>query len=175
MTINANRRTAMYAGVAALAAMAGAGVAWKSQSLDDMAPEAMAAFWAAEFDTPSGETLPMTAFQGKPLVINFWATWCTPCIEEMPLIDAFFRENESKGWQVLGLAIDQPSRVKQFLNQFPVQYKIGLAGLNGTELGKMLGNDVGGLPFTVVLDANGQLIQRKLGKLAPDDIKKWAA
>ncbi len=174
MTINANRRTAMYAGVAALAAMAGAGVAWKSQSLDDMAPEAMAAFWAVEFDAPSGESLPMAAFQGKPLVLNFWATWCAPCIEEMPLIDAFFRESESKGWQVLGLAIDQPSRVRQFLSQFPVHYKIGLAGLNGTELAKKLGNDVGGLPFTIVLDANGQLKQRKLGKLTADDIKKWA-
>jgi thiol-disulfide isomerase/thioredoxin len=174
MTINANRRTAMYAGVAALAALAGAGVAWKRQSVVDMAPEAMAAFWAAEFDAPNGESLAMAAFQGKPLVINFWATWCTPCIEEMPLIDAFFRENEKKGWQVLGLAIDQPSRVKQFLSQFPVNYKIGLAGLNGTELAKKLGNDVGGLPFTIVLDTNGQLKQRKLGKLTADDIKKWA-
>ncbi len=173
MMINANRRTAMYAGVAALAALAGAGAAWKRQSLVEMSPEAVAAFWSAEFDNPSGESLAMTAFQGKPLVINFWATWCTPCVEEMPLIDAFFRENESKGWQVLGLAIDQPSRVRQFLSQFPVSYKIGLAGLNGTDLAKKLGNDVGGLPFTIVLNANGQLKQRKLGKLTADDIKKW--
>lgn len=174
MTIATNRRTAMYAGVAAVATLAGVGVAWQRQSLVQMGPEALAAFWSAEFDTPSGESLGMTAFKGKPLVINFWATWCTPCIEEMPLIDAFFRENESKGWQVLGLAIDQPSRVRQFLSQFPVSYKIGLAGLNGTDLAKKLGNDVGGLPFTIVLDANGQLKQRKLGKLAADDIKKWA-
>lgn len=174
MTITTNRRIAMYVGVGALAALAGAGVAWKRQSLVDIAPEALASLWSAEFDTPSGESLPMTVFQGKPLVINFWATWCTPCVEEMPLIDAFFRENESKGWQVLGLAIDQPSRVRQFLSQFPVQYKIGLAGLTGTELAKKLGNDVGGLPFTIVLNANGQLKQRKLGKLTADDIKKWA-
>ena len=173
MTLNANRRKAMYAGVAALAAIAGAGVAWKRQELGVIAPEALNAFWAAEFDNPTGESLLMKTLQGRPLVINFWATWCTPCIEEMPLIDAFFRENESKGWQVLGLAIDQPSRVRQFLTQFPVNYKIGLAGLNGTELGKMLGNDVGGLPFTVVLNANGELMQRKLGKLTPEDIKKW--
>ena len=173
MTLNGNRRSAMYAGVAALAALAGAGVAWKRQALGAIAPEALDAFWSAEFDTPTGEPLLMKTLQGRPLVINFWATWCTPCIEEMPLIDAFFRENESKGWQVLGLAIDQPSRVRQFLTQFPVNYKIGLAGLNGTELGKMLGNDVGGLPFTVVLNADGQLILRKLGKLTADDIKKW--
>ena len=174
MTITTNRRTAMYVGAGALAALAGAGVAWKRQSLVDIAPEALASLWSAEFDTPSGESLPMTVFQGKPLVINFWATWCTPCVEEMPLIDAFFRENESKGWRVLGLAIDQPSRVRQFLSQFPVQYKIGLAGLTGTELSKKLGNDVGGLPFTIVLNANGQLKQRKLGKLTADEIKKWA-
>ena len=142
MTLTTNRRTAMYAGVAALAAIAGVGVAWKRQALGALAPEALNAFWAAEFDTPTGESLSMKSLQGRPVVINFWATWCTPCIEEMPLIDTFFRENESKGWQVLGLAIDQPSRVRQFLTQFPVNYKIGLAGLNGTELGKLLGNDV---------------------------------
>lgn len=173
MTLNVNRRVAMYAGVAALAAIGGVGVAWKSQELGAISPEALNSFWAAEFDTPAGESLSMKSLQGRPLVINFWATWCTPCIEEMPLIDAFFRENESKGWQVLGLAIDQPSRVRQFLTQFPVNYKIGLAGLNGTELGKLLGNDVGGLPFTVVLNADGQLILSKLGKLTANDIKKW--
>lgn len=173
MTLNVNRRVAMYAGVAALAAIGGVGVAWKSQELGAISPEALNSFWAAEFDTPAGESLSMKSLQGRPLVINFWATWCTPCIEEMPLIDAFFRENESKGWQVLGLAIDQPSRVRQFLTQFPVNYKIGLAGLNGTELGKLLGNDVGGLPFTVVLNADGKLILSKLGKLTANDIKKW--
>jgi thiol-disulfide isomerase/thioredoxin len=177
MMMNTNRRMVMYAGVAALAAVAGAGVAWKHQAgqvTGGIATDVMQAFWAAEFDLPTGELLPMTAFQGNPLVINFWATWCTPCIEEMPLIDAFFQEKKEKGWQVLGLAIDQPSRVRQFLSQFPVGYKIGLAGLNGTELAKRLGNDVGGLPFTVVLDSQGRLIQRKVGKLTPDDIKKWS-
>ncbi len=177
MTINTNRRMAMYVGVAALAAVAGAGIAWKRQAgqgAGDITADAMQAFWSAEFDTPTGESLPMAGFQGRPLVINFWATWCTPCIEEMPLIDDFFRQNESKGWQVVGLAIDQPSRVRQFLSQFPVAYKIGLAGLNGTELAKQLGNEVGGLPFTVVLDGQGRLIQRKVGKLTPDDIKKWS-
>lgn len=178
MTINANRRVAMYAGVAAIAAIAGAGVAWNRQAghgKSDIAAEVMQAFWAAEFDTPTGESLPMSAFQGRPLVVNFWATWCSPCVEEMPLIDVFFRQNQKNGWQVLGLAIDQPSRVRQFMGQFPVSYKIGLAGLGGTELGKILGNEVGGLPFTVVLDAQGHLIQRKMGKLTPEDIRKWTA
>ena len=174
--IEANRRKAMFAGVAALAAMAGVGLAWKHEAGQDaigLGADVMQAFWAAEFEAPTGESLAMSAFQGRPLVINFWATWCTPCIEEMPLIDAFFRENQQKGWQVLGLAIDQPSRVRQYLSQFPVQYQIGLAGMSGTEFSKLLGNDLGGLPFTVVLNGQARLIQRKLGKLTSDDIKKW--
>lgn len=175
MTLTTHRRAALYAGVAALAAVLGAGVAWRRQAGGVISPEALDAFWAATFETPSGESLSMTSLQGRPLVINFWATWCAPCIEEMPIIDDFFRQNEPKGWQVLGLAIDQPSRVRQFLNQFPVRYKIGLAGLTGTEVSKMLGNEAGGLPFTVVLDANGQLIQRKLGKLTPEDVNKWTS
>lgn len=174
MTISTNRRKAMYAGVAALAAVVGVGVAWQRQPAATKVPEELKAFWAAEFDAPGGAPLAMKAFQGRPLVINFWATWCSPCVEEMPLIDAFFRQNESKGWQVIGLAIDQPSRVRQFLAQFPVSYSIGLAGLQGTELSKQMGNSVGGLPFTVVLDAQGNLIQRKLGKLTADEIKNWA-
>jgi thiol-disulfide isomerase/thioredoxin len=173
MTLTTNRRTALYAGVAALAAVAGAGLAWKRQVGGVMSQEALSAFWASTFETPSGESMSMTTFQGRPLVINFWATWCAPCIEEMPIIDNFFRQNESKGWQVLGLAIDQPSRVRQFLSQFPVNYKIGLAGMSGTEVSKILGNEAGGLPFTVVLDANGKLIQRKLGKLTPEEVNKW--
>ena len=173
MTLNANRRKAMYLGVAALAAIVGAGVAWRRQAVS-ASPEVLNAFWEADFDTPAGVSLPMKAFQGRPLVINFWATWCAPCVEEMPLIDDFFRQNQSKGWQVVGLAIDQPSRVRQFLTQFPVSYAIGLAGLTGTALTKQLGNELGGLPFTVVLDGQGQLIQRKLGKLTADEIKNWA-
>ena len=173
MTLNANRRKAMYLGVAALAAIVGAGVAWRRQAVS-ASPEVLNAFWEADFDTPAGVSLPMKTFQGRPLVINFWATWCAPCVEEMPLIDDFFRQNQSKGWQVIGLAIDQPSRVRQFLTQFPVSYAIGLAGLTGTALTKQMGNELGGLPFTVVLDGQGQLIQRKLGKLTADEIKNWA-
>ncbi len=93
MTLSANRRVAMYAGVAALAAIAGAGVAWKRQSVGAMGAEALTALWAAEFDTHAGETLSMKALQGRPLVINFWATWCTPCIEEMPFYYIFGHRN----------------------------------------------------------------------------------
>lgn len=174
MTLDASRRRWLVAGVAALSGLAGVGWAWRRHALTELPNEAMSMLWASEFESPSGEVLRLADFRGRPLVLNFWATWCPPCVEEMPLIDAFYRQNSPNGWQVLGLAIDQPSRVRQFLSQHSVSYPIGLAGLEGTELGRVLGNSQGGLPFTVVLGAQGQMKQRKLGKLSEDEVKNWA-
>ena len=104
-------------GVGAAAALAGAGVAtwrWRAQPVLD---PALQAFWAERFEQPGGGELNVAGFRGKPLLVNFWATWCPPCVEEMPLLDAFFRQNEAKGWKMLGIAIDQPSQVKRFLAQ----------------------------------------------------------
>jgi thiol-disulfide isomerase/thioredoxin len=116
----------------------------------------------------------MQTFRGKPLVLNFWATWCPPCVAEMPLLDGFFRQNRSKGIEVIGLAIDQPSAVRTFLQRTPVGYPVGLAGLGGTELSKILGNESGGLPFTVVVGKDGSMVQRRMGRVSPADLGQWA-
>ena len=174
MSFKLSRRHALYASVATLAAAAGVTVAWRRHAAQAVPQEDLNTVWTAEFDTPKGETLKLADFRGKPLVLNFWATWCPPCVEEMPLLDAFFRQNSANGWQVIGLAIDQPSLVKRFMGQFPVDYPIALGGMNGSELGRLLGNAQGGLPFTVVFDAAGNVKVQKLGKLSADEIKSWA-
>lgn len=174
MTLNASRRFALYAGAAAMATVAGVAVGLRRRTEGALSTEAVQALWSAEFDAVTGGTLALSGLKGSPLVLNFWATWCPPCVEEMPLIDAFYRENQPKGWQVVGLAIDQPSRVRSFLSQAPVSYPVGLAGMNGSEFGKILGNSDGSLPFTVVLDAQGRLIFRKIGKLTAEEVKNWA-
>ena len=173
MSFKPSRRQALFTGVASVAALAGAGVAWQRHKTQAVPETALNDFWSAEFDTPSGASLKLADFKGKPLVLNFWATWCPPCVEEMPLIDAFFRENSSKGWQVIGLAIDQPSQVKRFVAEFPVSYPIALGGMQGSEWVRQLGNAQGGLPFTVVFDVSGKVSSQKLGKLSAGEIQAW--
>lgn len=169
----ATRRRALQAGVAVAAAVAGAAVAWwkfQPHQADDGAADA---FWAMTFDTPTGASLPMQSLRGKPLLLNFWATWCPPCVDELPLLDRFYKENSPKSWQVLGLAIDQPSAVRNFLGKMPVSFPVGMAGLNGTELGKSLGNLAGGLPFTVVMGSGGAVMHRKMGRVDERDLALW--
>lgn len=169
------RRWLATAGVAAAAAAAGGGVALWRLRTGDASGAAVEAFWTSRFDTPSGSQLAMAGFRGKPLLLNFWATWCPPCIEELPLLDAFQQQRAGAGWQVVGLAIDQPSSVRRFLARTPVRFPIGLAGLGGTELGKSLGNLSGGLPFTVVFGPGGDVRQRRMGKVSRADLDQWAS
>ena len=173
-----NRRNMLYGGVAAAAALAGAGAAWwKFQPSGDLAePTVKAAgdaFWHMAFDTPDGKPLPMDSFRGKLLLVNFWATWCPPCVEELPLLDFFYQENKDKNIQIVGLAVDQPSAVRTWLQTRPLNFPVGMAGLGGTELSKSLGNSSGSLPFTVVFSPAGVLLHRKIGKVLPEELVKW--
>jgi thiol-disulfide isomerase/thioredoxin len=168
-----NRRAWMVGGLGVAAGLAGAMVAWQKFEPHAVMDEAVLNFWTQSFERPEGGTLRMQEFQGKPLLINFWATWCPPCIEELPLIDAFFNQNKSKSLQVIGLAVDQPSMVRRYLTQKPLSFPIGLAGLNGTELGRTLGNAQSVLPFSAIFDAKGRLLAQKAGKLDQADLDAW--
>jgi thiol-disulfide isomerase/thioredoxin len=170
-SITERRRWLVAAGAAAAAA--GAGLAWWRLQPQEPLPDAVQALWAQQFQTPSGETLSLAAFRGKPLLLNFWATWCPPCVEELPMIEAFWRAHASQGLHVLALAIDQPSSVRRFLERQPLAFPVGLAGLGGTELSKSLGNATGSLPFSVFFAADGRIFAKKLGQLAREDLVGW--
>jgi thiol-disulfide isomerase/thioredoxin len=137
--------------------------------------EAETRFWQQSFPTLLDGTLATASLKGKPLVLNFWATWCPPCIEELPLLNAFYAENKTKGWQVLGLAVDQVGPVTRFLAQNPLAFRIAMAGFAGTEVSQSLGNVSGGLPFTVVFGAAGNVLHRKMGRLNAEDLRAWTA
>jgi thiol-disulfide isomerase/thioredoxin len=169
-------RRGLLLGAGALAATAGLGMAW--WKLQPGAPtqvlEPFPGFWAQQWSTPQGSPLLLQSFRGKPLLINFWATWCPPCIEELPLINAFFKKNSANGWQVIGLAIDKPASVQAFLQKMPLDFPIVVEPLSGSDLARELGNPSGSLPFSIVINAQGGVLQRKLGRLKQEDLDLWA-
>lgn len=128
--------------------------------------------WAARFPRPAGGELVMQELKGRWLFVNFWATWCAPCIHELPDLDAFARAQTE--WAVVGLAIDGPTPVREFLAKRPVSFPVGLAGLNGSELARKLGNKTGALPFSLALNPQGRIAWRRLGVTHPADLRQLA-
>ena len=131
-----SRRTMLVAGAAAT--LAGLGAAWwgaQPTKASNTVSEPVEGFWALQWDAPQGGLVRLSEFRGRPLMINFWATWCPPCVEELPLINAFFEKNKANGWQVLGLAVDKPVAVQSFLQKLPLHFPVALAGLSGQSWG----------------------------------------
>lgn len=157
------------------AAQAGAGAASSASAPLLVGDQLSPAFWQQQFDTPKGSPLTLAIAQGKPILLNFWATWCPPCVKELPELDRFHRAFGPKGWRVIGLAIDGPTPVKEFLAKVGVGFDIGLAGFGGTELAQALGNTAGGLPFSVLIDAQGRVRHRKMGATHYDELAAWAS
>ncbi|TDM09638.1 MAG: redoxin [Ideonella sp. MAG2] len=168
-------RRGVLLGAGALALLAGAGLAWRRYQLEAASPEAAALLWQQEVLTPSGAHMPLVSLRGRPLLVNFWATWCPPCVKEMPELDAFAKAHSAQGWQVLGLAVDQAEAVKQFLAHTPVSFPIGIVGVEGLALVRALGNPSGGLPFSVLLDGKGRIRQQKMGATTAAELGLWAA
>jgi hypothetical protein len=169
------RRTVVGAlGVVALGA--GVTAAWMqtkkdtAQAVTGSVPD----FWNLQWTTPQGGEFAMKTLAGRPLLMNFWATWCPPCVEELPLINAFYQENKANGWQVLALAVDKLAQVNAFLDKTPLAFPVGMAGFGGTELSRQLGNLTGALPFTIALDRQGNILQRKMGQVTADELRLLA-
>jgi thiol-disulfide isomerase/thioredoxin len=168
------RRTWLVAGVGVAAAGAGLGWALRQHS-GGGASGVDEALWSLRFPKPGGGELALADFRGRPLLINFWATWCPPCVRELPLLDRFAGAQPAGGWQVVGLAVDGPTPVREFLQRSPLGFPIGLAGLDGTTLSRQLGNDQGALPFSAAFDARGRLRERKLGEVDEALLKRWTS
>lgn len=164
-----SRRRWVMVAAGALAAGAGAAVAWRR--LGSAPPDpAVEAFWGLRFERPEGGQLELATLRGRPLLLNFWATWCPPCLKEMPLLDRFHRE---QGWQVVGLAVDQAAPVRTYLQRLPMAFPIALAGMEGVGLSRDLGNAGGQLPFTAVFDSTGQVVNRHLGTVDEARLARW--
>ena len=123
---------------------------------------------SASFTDLSGRTRRLIEWQGRVVLFNFWATWCAPCREEMPLLDAIGRKYAVS---VVGIGIDSDAKIRDFVANVGVRYEMLVAGLDAIRLVKELGNPSGGLPFTVVLDPAGRIAHRKLGAYAAPELE----
>jgi len=119
------------------------------------------------------QTLP-DAYPGQPLLVNVWASWCGPCIEEMPELERYAATQGSDGVQVIGLALDTPENIRDFLTRVPVSYPILVDTPGPADASVWLGNSRGVLPYTVLVDAQGRIAKRKIGPFEHGEIEGWA-
>lgn len=173
--LSEGRRRWLVGGLATVATLAGIGLAWRTYQTPTGSMGAESALWQLKFVQLDGRQLDMASLRGKPLLINFWASWCPPCVEELPLLSSFYQKNSADSWQVLGLAVDQLEPAKRFLGANPVAFPVALAGLSGLEISRTLGNLDGVLPFTVVLGSDGHIAHRKIGKVTSLELRAWAS
>ncbi|MCW1964965.1 TlpA disulfide reductase family protein [Polynucleobacter sp.] len=166
------RQWMMIGGISVLALVAGIlSSHWISQTGLASDPS-IKAFFANPWKTPDGKSANSDDWRGKVLVVNFWASWCPPCVEEMPTLDKIAQEYASKNVLIVGIGIDSPSNIRQFLEKTPVSYPIMIGGLDGSALAKQMGNAQGALPYTVIINAKGKSVFTKLGKISEEELKK---
>jgi thiol-disulfide isomerase/thioredoxin len=138
------------------------------------------AWWTHTLERPDGSALALQTLRGQPLIVNFWATWCPPCVREMPMIERFYQAQRAQAqaagrpaWRILGLAVDKRAAVAEYLARQPVSYDIAVAGFDAMQWGRDWGNDKNGLPFTVAFAADGRVLARKSGELAEGELERW--
>ena len=129
-----------------------------------------APLFAATLNDLDDKPVALERYRGKPLIVNFWARWCGPCRVEIPELIAIRRANKGK-LEVLGIGIeDKADAAKEFAKAYEMDYPVFVARDKGIPLMQALGNTKGGLPFTIVIDRNGQVVQKKMGIMKKADL-----
>ena len=179
------KRRTLVLGAAGLGGMGFAGwLAWQSSSRRapaanravTQAPAAVRpkdpdpqAFFGANLPDLKGQSFPMSSLKGQPIVVNFWATWCPPCVEEMPLLDRLSKETPQA--RFVGIGIDTAKNIAEFAAKIPVSFPLYVAGHGGIAMVRDLGNAAGGLPFTVLIDTKGQIFKLILGQVEANSLQ----
>ena len=114
----------------------------------------------------SGKPVSLSDFRGKWVIVNYWATWCPPCLEEIPAFIEIQEEMENRGLQIIGIAVDNEDDVKQFATDIGMNYPVMAGESEAIELSQKYGNSIGGLPFSAVIDKNGTITHTITGELS---------
>lgn len=168
-----NRRRWLGLGALALAFGGfGAWVASRRYAVGDADSAAIELLYGLTLPDAHGAPTALAALRGQPAVVNFWATWCPPCVEEMPELSEIGNEFRGRGLRVIGIGIDSASNIGQFSLKTPMGYPLLVAGNSGLELVRRLGNTAGALPFTVVVARDGSVAWRTLGRFKTADLRE---
>ncbi|MES2316752.1 MAG: TlpA disulfide reductase family protein [Pseudomonadota bacterium] len=136
-----------------------------------VAPGPVGALFSQSMNDASGANHSLARWKGKPLVVNFWAPWCGPCVQEMPELNQLAIASAAQNINVIGIGIDSPANIAEFASRLKISYPLYVAGMGGTELARQFGNSAGGLPYTVLIGADGQVVKTYLGKLKFEELK----
>jgi peroxiredoxin len=161
----------LVAGAAALGA--GIYVGQSDRQATDGAASGPAATTLLALTLPdaAGNEMSLAQWQGKPLIVNFWATWCAPCREEMPEFVRLQKEFGAQGLQFVGIAVDDADKVRQFATEIGLNYPALIGGYGAMELSRTLGNRVMALPFTVIVSRDGRIAHTQLGPVKSDQLR----
>jgi thiol-disulfide isomerase/thioredoxin len=133
--------------------------------------EPAAALLAQSMNDASGKAHALSQFKGKPVLVNFWAPWCAPCVKEMPELSSLSKELQAKNINVIGVGIDTPTNILEFTANKNIAYPIYVGGMGATDLARAFGNTNGSLPYTVLIGADGKVVKTYLGILKFDELR----
>ena len=122
------------------------------------------ALWAASFKDLTGTAQSLSTYKGKTALIYFWATWCEPCQKEGPAFQALYEKFKDKNFVVVGIAVDNADKVREFVKAHGMAFPIVYGGSDAIKLSKDIGNSLGGIPFLVVIDRDGKIVERITGE-----------
>ena len=126
----------------------------------------------ARFNTLDGKEVALKTWQNKVIVLNFWATWCPPCREEMPELSKMQDQYKNKNLVVIGLSTDDLETTKTFIQSNPVSYPVLAGDMQAMNFAESLGNNQGVLPYTVVIDEKGHIVKSFFGRVNQNLLEK---
>ncbi len=125
-----------------------------------------------EMKDPDGKVHSVSEWDGKVLVLNFWAPWCTPCKKEIPVFNDLQEKFADQGLQFVGLAVDTPDEVKNFLKKMPLNYPTLVGEDDAMDIARIYGNNIGALPYTVIIDRSGKIVFTRKGDMKKAEAEK---
>jgi peroxiredoxin len=131
------------------------------------------AIYAAEFDDESGQVVALARWKGQRLLLNFWATWCAPCVHEMPALEKLGREVGAGRLAIVGIGAEKPEKVRAFRKAHGLKMTLLAGGYEAIDAARALGDRDGVLPYTVLLSPEGQVLQVHVGEISPATVREW--